>query len=210
MIKIVIIDDHKLFRIAISSIIKQEEDMSLIAEYSDPDDALKNCETDNPDLYLIDISLGEKSGLQLVNSFRRKRKDIKLIMLSMHKEEFYLIKSIEYDVDGYIHKDVDPDDLVYGIRKVMKGNKHYSSEVSSILINNVFSKVNDFGSIPSLSNREKEIIKYISEGKSSKEIANNLALSKRTVETHRSRILNRFGIKNTAELVKIAIENKII
>jgi len=210
MHKIVLVEDHKLFRLAISGIVKQEEDLTIINEYSDPDDALLKLDHDQADLYMVDISLGEKDGLSLARRVKAKKPKAKLIILSMHKEEFYLIKSIENDVDGYIHKDVDPDELLLGIRKVLKGDKHYSSEVSNILINNVYSKVNEFGKIPTLSNREKEIIKYITEGLSSKEISDKLSLSPRTIETHRGRILNKLGLKNTVELVRLAIEQKLV
>lgn len=210
MHKIVLIEDHRLFRLAVSSILSQEENLNLIKEYDDPEDALGNIEYDNPDLYLIDITLGEKSGLEFVKSINRTHPDIKLIMLSMHKEEYYLIKSIEHDVDGYIHKDVEPDDLLMGIKKVLNGHKYYSSEVSNIIINNVYSKVSEYGEVPTLTNREKEIIKFIAEGLSSKEISEILSLSPRTIETHRGRILNKLNLRNTAELVRLAVEQKIV
>ena len=208
--KIVLIDDHRLFRIAIFNILQKEIDLEIVEEFSNYQDAYASANKKLPNLYIIDLKLEEHSGFEFIQKMRLKYPDVKLLILSMYKEEFYLIQAINYQIDGYIHKDAEPAELVAGIRKVLNGEKFYSREISDILINKVFAQVNQIGEIPSLSTREKEIIKYISDGLTSKEISKILFLSVRTIEKHRSRILNKLGLNNTAELVRLAIKENII
>lgn len=210
MRKIVLIDDHRLFRIAILNILQKEGDLEIMEEFSNYHDALAGAAKNLPEVYLIDLKLGDDSGFEFIQKMRIKFPDVKLMILTMYKEEFYLIQAINFDIDGYIHKDADPIELVSGIRKVLNNEKFYSREISNILINKVYSQVNKIGETPTLSSREKEIIKYIADGLSSKEISKILFLSVRTIETHRSRILKKLGLKNTAELVKLAINENII
>jgi two-component system nitrate/nitrite response regulator NarL len=210
MHKIVLIDDHRLFRIAIVNIIQKEEDLEITEEFSNYQDAYASANIELPSIYIIDLKLGDYSGFDFVQKMKSKYPDVKLVILSMYKQEFYLIQAINYQIDGYIHKDAEPNELVSGIRKVLNGEKFYSKEISEILINKVYSQVTRVGESPSLSAREKEIIKYIADGLNSKEIAKSLFLSVRTIETHRSRILHKLGLKNTAELVRLAIIENIV
>ena len=210
MHKIVLIDDHRLFRIAIVNIIQKEDDLEIAEEFSNYQEAYAAASISLPGIYIIDLQLGDHSGFEFIQKMRMKYPKVKLIILSMYKEEFYLIQAINYEIDGYVHKDAEPHELVLGIRKVLNNEKFYSREISEILINKVYSQVTRLGETPSLSTREKEIIKYISDGLSSREISKILFLSVRTIETHRSRILTKLGLKNTAELVRLAVKEKIV
>ena len=159
------------------------------------------------DIIFVDISLGEESGLDVAKYIKNVNPKLKVIILSSHKEEFYVINALEADVDGYVHKDVDPAELINGIYKVLKGDKFFSVEISSLLINNVYNRPKS--GLPYLTNKEKEVVKYLMDGLSSKEIANKMDVSARTIETHRANALNKFNLKNTTELVKKIIEQKI-
>lgn len=210
MIKIILIDDHKLVRSGISNLIANDQnDIQIIKEYGDAQSPIDNINQDDCDIYLIDISLGKESGLKLSEKIRAKKKDQKIILLSMYKKDYYLMQCLELELNGYIHKDSDPSELILAIKKVVNGSKYYSSEMTHILINNVYSKNHTSGEVSKITKREKEIIKYIVDGCSSKEIANILSISLRTVETHRNKILQKLGLKNTAELVKLAIEEEL-
>jgi DNA-binding NarL/FixJ family response regulator len=117
------------------------------------------------------------------------------------------MNAVESDIDGYIHKDTEPEELILGITKVLNGEKFYSLEISNILISNLQKR--NFKGLPFLTTKEKEIIKYLMEGNSSKEIAAMLAVSPRTIDTHRANILSKFNLKNTNELITKIAEQKI-
>ena len=159
------------------------------------------------DIILIDISLANESGLEVARYIKNVNPSLRTIVLSSHKEEFYVVNALDAGVDGYIHKDAEPEELISGIYKVMTGEKFYSIEISSLLINNIYNK--PYRGLPFLTNKEKQVIKFLMEGCSSKEIAGALDVSPRTVETHRANVLNKFGLKNTTELIKKIVEQKI-
>ncbi len=207
MTRIVILDDHTLFRIGLIAILNQDPTIKIVGEYKTFSQLKALIPSLQADLVFVDISLAEESGLDVARYIKNVNPALKVIILSSHREEFYVINSIEADVDGYIHKDVDPEELLKGVQKVINGKKFYSTEISSILINNVYSR--NKGGIPFLTNKEREIISFLVDGFSSKEIADKLDISPRTVETHRANILNKFNLKNTTELIRKIIEQKI-
>ena len=210
MIKVILVDDHKLVRTGIANILgKDQSGIEIVKEYDNVQGPLDNLGSDNCDIYLIDISLGKESGLKLAEKIKQKKKQQKIIVLSMFKKDYYLMQCVELDLNGYVHKDSEPAELELAVKKVAGGDKYYSSEMTHILINNVYTKSHKVGEISKITKREREIVKYIVEGYSSKEMAEALSISLRTVETHRNKILQKLGLKNTAELVKLAIEEEL-
>lgn len=207
MINIAIIDDHALFRIGIVAILKKDPKISVLGEYSNFNSVKQLIPSWNVDIALVDISLGKESGLEVARYIKTFNARTKVIILSGHREEFYLVNAVEVGVDGYIHKDIEEHELLTGIHKVSKGDKFYSMEISNLLINNIYNKPQR--GLPFLTNKEKQIINYLMDGYSSKEIAAKLDVSPRTVETHRANVLNKFGLKNTTELIKKVVEQKI-
>jgi DNA-binding NarL/FixJ family response regulator len=207
MAKIVLLDDHILFRIGMVGILKMDVSFEIIGEYSNFSLLKPLLPTLSADVIFVDISLEEESGLDVAKYIKNINPNIKVIILSSHKEEFYVINALEAEVDGYIHKNVDPEELIKGVHKVLKGEKFFSLEISSLLINSVYSRPKN--GIPFLTNKEKEVVSYLMEGFSSKEIADRLDVSPRTVETHRANVLNKFNLKNTTELIKKVVEQKI-
>ncbi len=207
MTNIAIIDDHELFRIGIIAILKKDPVLNIVGEYASFDAVKPLIPSWNVDIALVDISLGKVSGLDVVKYIKSSNTHTKIIILSGHREEFYLVNAIEAGVDGYIHKDIDENELLTGIHKVIKGDKFYSMEISNILINNIYNKPQR--GLPFLTNKEKQVIKYLMDGYSSKEIAAMLDVSPRTIETHRANVLSKFGLKNTTELIKKVVEQKI-
>jgi two-component system nitrate/nitrite response regulator NarL len=207
MRKIIVIDDHALFRAGLVGILRKDPDFFVVGEYRDF--ALVKPLVPNLDahLALVDISLGKESGLEVAKYFKNVNPAIKVVILSSHREEFYLINALEAGVDGYIHKDAEPEELITGLHKVLNGERFYSIEISSLLINNIYNKTGK--GLPFLTGKEKQVIQYLLEGYSSKEIASILDVSPRTVESHRANVLNKFGLKNTTELIKKVVEHKI-
>lgn len=207
MINVAIIDDHALFRIGLVGILKKDPKINVVGEYSSFSMVKPLIPTWNIDIALVDISLGKESGLEVAKYIKSSNPRIKVVILSGHREEFYLVNAIEVGVDGYIHKDIDENELLVGIHKVSKGDKFYSMEISNLLINNIYNKPQR--GLPFLTNKEKQVIKYLMDGYSSKEIAAMLDVSPRTIETHRANVLSKFGLKNTTELIRKVVEQKI-
>ncbi len=206
MARIIIIDDHALFRVGLLSILKRERSFQVIAEY-------RNTLTGPPvtslkvDLALIDISLeSKKTGIDIAIEIKKADPSIKIVMLTSHREEYYIINALRAGIDGYIHKDIAPEELILGLKKVLLGKTFYSSEISNLLIDNIYK--NPSKELPELTNKEKEVVEYLVEGLASKEIALKLDISSRTVEKHRSNILNKLKVKNTIELIKRLMEQK--
>jgi len=205
--RLILIDDHALFRIGLSAILKKDPTISVVGEYRSFEEVKPILPDLSADVALIDISLGRESGLDAVKYIRKVNPRMKLLILTSHKEEFYIVSALEMSVDGYIHKDSEPEELIYGIKKIYNGEKFYSLEISSLLINNIYNRPNR--GLPFLTMKEKVVIKYLMDGLSSKEIAAKLDISPRTVETHRANILGKFGLKNTTDLIKKIVEQKI-
>ncbi len=207
MSKIVVIDDHALFRAGLVAILKKEPSFDVVAEYRSFGPVKPLIPTLDAQVVLVDISLGKESGLDIAKYVKHVNPALFVVILTSHKEEFYVINALEAGVDGYIHKDSEPDELIAGIHKVLNGEKFYSLEISSLLINSIYNRPGK--GLPFLTNKEKQVIKHLMEGHSSKEIAGILDVSPRTVETHRANVLSKFGLKNTTELIKKIVEQKI-
>lgn len=207
MAKIVIVDDHALFRIGLTAILKNDPLFDVVGEYASVEAVRQTVATWNTDLVLVDISMGKSSGMDVVQLVREYLPKAKIVILSGHREEFYVVNAIEQGIDGYIHKDIHIDELLLGLHKVLRGEKFYSVEITNLLINNIYTRPQR--GLPYLTKTEKHIIKYLMDGYSSKEIAAKLSVSPRTVETHRANVLSKFNLKNTTELIRKVLDQKI-
>ncbi len=207
MTRIVILDDHTLFRIGLSAILKQDTNIRIVGDYQNFEQMKSLVPNMQADIVFVDLTLGEESGLDVAKYIKNVNPALKVVILSSHKEEFYVLNSIEAGVDGYIHKDVDHDELLKGVQKIIKGERFYSLEISNLLINSAYNKSRV--GLPFLTNKEKEVISYLVDGFSSKQIADKLDVSPRTIETHRANVLNKFNLKNTTDLIRKIIEHKI-
>ncbi len=209
-IKILLVEDHAIVREGIKGLISQQEDIKVVAECADAEETLTVLQTVTPDLILCDINLPDMDGIDLIVQIKKKYPSIKIIILSSHTEEYFVLKALEVNADGYLHKNILKKELVESIKKVCKGEKYFSQAVSQTIINNMFHKKTSSQSITTFTQREKEILKLITEGMSNKAIADKLFISVKTVETHRTNLLKKAEVKNTAELVKFAIINKLV
>lgn len=216
-----LVDDHSIVRDGIRLLLEQAEGLEIIDEASDGEEALeklKNHQVANtqPDLVLMDISLPGMSGIQTTQVISRLHKSVRVLMLSMHNNEDYILRSVEAGAFGYILKDSSSDEMVKAIRMIAGGDKYYSSPVASIILNGYMQQLKKGTRQgrdvqPSrLSNKEKEILQFLVDGMSSREIAERLQLSVRTVDNHRANMMRRLQVRNAAELVRIAVEEKLI
>jgi DNA-binding NarL/FixJ family response regulator len=215
-IKLMLVDDHSIVRDGIRLLLEQAEGLEIIDEANDGEEALEKLKTHQPDLVLMDISLPGMSGIQTTQVISRLYKGVRVLMLSMHNNEDYILRSVEAGAYGYILKDSSSDEMIKAIRMIAAGEKYYSSPVASIILSGYMQQLkkgNKQGREvqPSrLSNKEKEILQFLVDGMSSREIAERLQLSVRTVDNHRANMMRRLQVRNAAELVRIAVEEKLI
>jgi DNA-binding NarL/FixJ family response regulator len=207
MINVAVIDDHALFRIGLTGILRKDSRIRNIYEYAGFKAVEPLVGSWDVDIAFVDISLGKESGLEAARFIKETNPRTKVVILSGHKEEFYLVNAMEAGVDGYMHKDIDEHELLMGIGKVIAGDKFFSTEISNLIISNMYSRPQK--GVPFLTNKEKQVVKYLMDGYSSKEIAAELNVSPRTVETHRANVLSKFELRSTTELVRRIIEQGI-
>jgi len=211
-----LVDDHSIVRDGIRLLLEQAEGLEIIDEANDGEEALEKLKSHQPDVVLMDISLPGMSGIQTTQVITRLYKSVRVLMLSMHNNEDYILRSVEAGAYGYILKDSSSDEMIKAIRMIAAGEKYYSSPVASIILNGYMQQLkkgNKQGREvqPSrLSNKEKEILQFLVDGMSSREIAERLQLSVRTVDNHRANMMRRLQVRNAAELVRIAVEEKLI
>lgn len=214
LISIIVADDHQLVRSGIVKILNENPEMEVIAEASNGKEALEKCAIFSPDILLLDLDMPILNGLEAVPELMTQNPGMKIGILTMHKEKSLVEKLINLGVAGYLYKSSHEEDLIYGIKKIADGKTFYASEVTESLVG----KSRRFTStdpshmvmLAELSEREKEILILIAEGFSNKEIGEKLFISVRTVDTHRSNIMKKVGIKNMAGLVRFAISSGLI
>ncbi|MCS7004740.1 MAG: response regulator transcription factor [Cytophagales bacterium] len=206
-IKILLADDHRLFREGIRLILSRITDFEVIGEVTDGKALLDFLHHQQPEVVLVDISMPFLGGLDAMTEIKKMFPFVKFIVLTMHEDGDYIVKSIHLGADGYLFKNVEPYELEKAIRLVAKGEKYFNAEVSHLFIQNLSRKNYQENQ---LTKREIEILKLVSAGYSTKQIADQLHISHRTVDTHRVNMMRKLEAVNTAELIRKAIEKKLI
>jgi DNA-binding NarL/FixJ family response regulator len=206
-IKIMIVDDHQLFRGGIVSLLSKDEDIEVIGEVSSAEELFEVLENHQPHVVLIDISMEHMDGLEAIKKANTAYPNIKFIVLTMHAEGQYVVKAVRNGAYGYLLKNADENELIEAIHTVFEGKKYFNEEISQLMIGNMAIEGEPH---KKLSNREMEVLKLVSNGKTTKEIADQLFVSTRTVETHRVNMMKKLNVQNTAELIKKAAHLKLI
>lgn len=209
-IKIILADDHKLVRDGIKSLLQINPSFKVVAEVDNGNELIQKMEEMLPDVVLVDISMPDTNGLDAVSQLLKINPNFKFIMLTMHDDPEYILKSVETGAKGYLLKNVEFDELQTAIQTVASGGKYFNQQISERMIESLSRPKKAKDEIPDLTTRELEILKEVANGLSTKLIADKLSISARTVETHRLHIMKKMYSQNTAELVKKAIELKMI
>ena len=208
MINILMVDDHAIVREGLRRILDDTSGINVSAEASTGQEALELIYKQEFDLVLLDISMPKQNGIQTLKEIKKINNSLPVLMLSMHAEEQYAMRSIKAGASGYLTKDSASDKLVTAIKKICKGRKYISPEVAELLITDIYHN-EDKELHTFLSDREFEILKLIVKGDSARLIAKNLSISDKTVSTYRARILKKMNLKNTTDLIKYAIDNNL-
>jgi DNA-binding NarL/FixJ family response regulator len=205
--KILLVDDHAVFREGLSLIIEQEEDLTVCGECEDALSALKKARAVKPDMTIVDISLEGMNGIELTKSLRADFPEMRILVLSMHKELLYAERSLAVGANGYIMKQRTRKELVGAIRAVLKGETYVSDTVKENILRHIGAPLGARHSpVSRLSNREFEVFELIARGYGTRHIAESLNMSAKTVETHREHIREKLHIKTSFELVQYAHE----
>jgi len=203
--KLLIADDHAMIRDGIKALLKQIREYQVLGEAANGVEAIEKYFALKPDLVILDISMPEMNGMDASKQILERDPDAKIIMLSMHDDEEYISRCIEQGVKGFVVKEESGKELNFAIRSVLDGNNYFSNHVQQVIVNryaNSAARKKQKETDVKLTTREIEIVKLISEGLTSQEMADKLFISPRTVETHRANLMKKVGVKNSIELVK--------
>jgi DNA-binding NarL/FixJ family response regulator len=205
--RILIVEDHEIFRLGIKELINHEHDLTVCSEAEDVDTARELIRRLHPDLAIIDITLKKSNGMDLVKEISAHHRGMKTLVLSMHDELLYAERSIQAGAQGYIMKQETSRSIVKAIRHILAGNIYVSQDIMDNLLNRVRSgqETLDKSPVESLSDREIAVLRMIGQGRSTGDIAAEMNLSVSTISTYRERIKEKLNLKNAAELVRYAV-----
>ncbi|MEJ2586042.1 MAG: response regulator transcription factor [Deltaproteobacteria bacterium] len=205
--KIVLADDHAIFREGVKKILEETKELKVVGEVNDGLELLAFLKKQNVDMVILDISMPNLRGVEATREAKSLRPDIKILILTMHKNVQYLANSVDAGADGYLLKEDSGEELLEAIAKLRKGGRYISRTLSMDMTEDFFKKREQGpGAKADLSIREREVLKFVSEGKSSKAIGKLLDISSRTAEHHRANLKKKLRLNSTAELVKYAIK----
>lgn len=217
MINVVLADDHVLVRDGIKSLLEDQEGVHVINEASNGKEALEILNISAPDVLIVDIRMPEMNGIEVVAALKQQNHSVKTLVLSMHDSEEYVLNAINAGADGYLLKGSSKEEFMKALHMVASGGKYFSGDVSSIIVNNLKSKGTEPPVVQDtmaeqfkLTKREKQILSLVLDGKSNKEIAEELNVSKRTAEVHRFNLMKKMEVKNLMELTKIASKYNVL
>ncbi len=212
-VSIVLADDHTILREGLRALLTSDSNFEIVGEARDGREAVRCVEKLLPDLLLMDLSMPRMSGMDAIREIKRRYPDTKIIALTVHKTEEYLLTTLQAGADGYVLKDATHDELIMAIKNVMGGKSYLSPGVSEKVIEGYLEGKGNSLSVSSwetLSPREREVLKLIAEGYKNKEIAEDLCISLKTVEKHRANLMKKLDLHNAAALTVYAVERGLV
>ena len=212
-LNIVLADDHTILREGLRALLTADSNFEIVGEACDGREAVRFVEKLGPDLLLMDLSMPRMSGMDAIREIKKRHPETKIIALTVHKTEEYLLTTLRAGADGYVLKDATHDELIMAIKNVMGGKSYLSPGVSEKIIEGYLEgkeSTRSRSSWESLSQREREVLKLIAEGYKNKEIAEELCISLKTVEKHRANLMKKLDLHNAAALTVYAVERGLV
>jgi len=213
MIRIILADDHAVMRRGLRLVLEAQGDFQVIGEASDGREAVVQAETLDPDIAVLDITMPNMNGIEAARQISSKLPRVSIVVLSMHADEGYVLRALKAGARGYLLKESPEADFIQAIRTVSAGKAFFSPTVSRMLVEDYVRQLQDKNlddSSELLTQRERELLQLIAEGKSNKDIANMLNLSVYTVETHRGNMMEKLNLHSVPELILYAVRKGVI
>jgi len=212
-IRILLVDDHKILRDGICSLLKEYPDMEVVGEAADGKSALNLVKELLPDMVIMDISMPDLNGIEATRKILADYPHIKVMALSMHYDKHFVSEIFKAGASGYLLKDCAFDEMAHAIRMIIDNKTYVNSQIASLVVESLMSdspRSHNKHAFSLLTEREKEVLQLIAEGKSTKQIASNLNVSTKTIESHRRQVMGKLNIRNIADLTKYAIREGLI
>ncbi len=212
-VKVFLADDHKMFREGLKAQLDNVEDMVVVGEASNGREAVNMLEELKPDIAVLDVAMPMLNGIEATRNVLKTSPDLKIVMLSMLADQMYVVEALKAGASGYLLKEESFNQLLEAINIVLSGKVFLSKSIEEVMMEDLVTQIRNGDMekhIDPLTDREREVLQLIAEGKTSREAAEILSVSVSTVDTHRKKIMDKLSIHNTAGLVKYAIKNKII
>jgi DNA-binding NarL/FixJ family response regulator len=214
-IKVAIADDHGLMRLGLVSMLQEDPAITVVGNVDSGEAAINLSNELSPDIFLMDIVMRGMNGIEATRWIKEHNPRIKIILMSSEVNKDYIKAGIKSGIDGYLHKDTDKETLIMAIHAVINGHQYFSPEIKALVFEDFYLYERDGKRLPTketqeLTKREIEVLTLIANGRSLKEIADELFISVKTVESHKMHTQDKLGLTNTAQLVKFAIENGLI
>ena len=210
MIKVLLADDHSIVREGLRRIVEESGDLEVVAEAADGREALKQVAELAPDVAVVDISMPGIDGLEVVSRLKDTHPGLPVLILTMHEEAQYIVRAIEAGAMGYLTQQSAPEQLVTAIRRVYSGQRYITDDATEALALRIARGTRDKTPLDSLSMRELQVLRRLAMGHTNREIAQAYSLSIKTVDTYRARLLKKLDLRNNAELIRFALQNRLI
>lgn len=208
-IRVLVVDDHAILRDGIRSLLERQDDILVVGEAANGHEALAQCEALRPDIVLMDLAMPEMDGLEATRRLRERHPEVKVLLLTQHDNQEYIVPALQAGAVGYILKRSGSREVVAAIRNVHEQGAFLEPGVAREVLRG-YAPGGKASTLPALTEREREVLRLVMEGKSNKEIANLLVISPKTASVHRTNIMSKFGVRNSAELVRYAMEHRIL
>ncbi len=210
MIRVLLADDHSIVRAGLRSLIEDTGEMEVVVEAADGHEAIQQALKTRPDVAVIDISMPGMDGLEVISQLHSSLPELPILVLTMHEEEQYVVRSISAGARGYITKRSAPEQLVKALRQLHQGGRYLSAEAAELLALRLARGERGQSPLDSLSNREMQVLRALALGQTNREIAENYHISVKTVDTYRFRLLKKLNLRNNADLSRFAIQTGLI
>jgi len=211
--KVVIVEDHKLFREGLKSLLSDKDDLVVVGEAGDGIEAIRAVKKCRPDLLLLDLSMPKMNGISVMKEIKSQFPEIKIMALTIHESDQYVLEAFEAGADGYCLKDAGRNELMVAVDSVVQGKRYISPSISDNVLEGYMTgrkKLKSKTTWDSITQREREVLKLLGEGYQNKEISDLLHISVKTVEKHRANIMNKLDLHNAAALTAFAIEHGLV